>query len=518
MRLYESPWGLLDFQARDVARAYFKPEAIAVWDTGVGKTHCAMALMALLFEDGLIDHAIVVAEKNKVKEDEWPKDLSTYTRLEWMLYRGTPAQRAKMRGHLAPVILSTYETLRNDLVKMVSVEGRKSKKMVPGELLEALSGKRVLVVYDEMTKLANRKSAVHKTHEFMVKELRKHGECRVLGLTATPIERSPESFYNLGRILAPDVVGTVNQFEHNYVASFDFDGRPKKWKNLGADDHYDKHVTPFSDLMAPIILRKRKTDPDVIEQFPKTVEDFTYVELDPIQQDFYEVVLDTFEAQVPWTVARQIAAHPMSLLHSEGQIARAIVNEIGEEGLRLIPSAKTQALVEYLQPLVKGQGAQVVVFTFFVSAIPYIRAAIEEAGMSVVEHHGKMSDREQDEAKRRFKSGEASIFLSTDAGARGINLPEATYCVEYELALTHAMRTQRLNRIHRIDSTAPSITFMSFIARDTVEEGIAQMVLRRNEWSDLILDWDDPGENFMTAKERRKMLALARKRVAPSAV
>src|SRR5690606_8923227 len=178
---------------------------------------------------------------NKVKEDEWPKDLSTFTRLEWMRYRGTPAQRAKMRGHLASVILSTYETLRNDLVKMVSVEGRKSKKMVSGELLEALSGKRVLVVYDEMTKLSNRKSGVHKTHEFMVKELRKHGECRVLGLTATPIERSPESFYNLGRILAPDVVGTVNQFEHNYVASFDFDGRPKKWKNLGADDHYDKH-------------------------------------------------------------------------------------------------------------------------------------------------------------------------------------------------------------------------------------------------------------------------------------
>lgn len=513
MRLYESPWGLFDFQAQGVAKAYYQPNTISVWDTGLGKTHLAMALAALLFEDDLIDHVVIVAERNKVKEDEWPKDIDTFTSLEWCLYRGTPAQRAKMRQELPQVIISTYETLRNDIAKQVKVGGRKTKKWVVNELTEVLAGKRVLVVYDEMTKLGNRGSGLHKAHDLFISTLRKAGECRVLGLTATPIERSPESFYNLGRIFMPGYM-TVAQFHQDYIAAFDYFGNPTRWKNLGEDDHLDPEVTTFADFMAPIMLRKRKSDPDVIDQFPKTVEEFSFIDLAPIQYDFYETVIDTFEEQIPWTVARQIAAHPMSLLRSQGQIAQTIVREVGEEGLRSIPSAKTQALVEYLEPLVQGQGAQVVVFTFFVSAVPYIAEAIRMAGMEVVEHHGQMDDAAQEEAKRLFRSGRVPIFLSTDAGARGINLPEATYAVEYEMSLTHAMRTQRLNRIHRIDSTAPSVTFMSFIARDTVEEGIANAVIRRNEWSDTILDWDDPGENFMTAEARKKMLQVARRRAA----
>ena len=126
-RLYSSPIGLYDFQAEGVATCYLKPVILPVWDTGIGKSHLAMATAALLFEDEKIDLCLVVAERNKLERDEWPKDFDTYTSLYWRLYHGiTPKKRAEMRVALPQVLLSTYETIRGDCAKTITVtKGRK---------------------------------------------------------------------------------------------------------------------------------------------------------------------------------------------------------------------------------------------------------------------------------------------------------------------------------------------------------------------------------------------------------
>lgn len=703
--LYHSPLGLFDFQAIGVAYCYERLSNLVVFDTGIGKSHIAMATSAMLFEDGLIDHVMVVCEKNKIKE--WLADYGKFTSLSAALYYGTIAKRAGVLANPPQVMISTYETSGRDAARLVSVPKRKTKRLDPHILIDGLAGKRVLVVYDEMTKLGNRGSNIHKAHELLVSTLRQGSGCRVMGLTATPIERSPENFYNLGRILCPDSVGTVASFERDHVKAHDIFGNPSAFKNL-SDSDCEPEVTPFTEKIRPVMLRKRKTDPDVIDQFPKTTEEITYVPLADRQQEFYEAVKEVFEGSddltqmLLFTTLRQIAAHPLSLLYSRGQIAREIVGQVGEEGLRALGSAKTDRLVEYLVPLVMGQGAQVVVFTFFgPSVIPLLKEAIEAKGMRVACNHGGMSDRDREQQKADFKAGNREVFLTSDAGARGINLPEALYCCveastpvltadlrwvpagslregdsilagdeyptaggragarkwrrgsvvrnqiesrecvrvtlsngdsmevtpdhlmyvetrkgirewrradevrigwtcpryldvwetedsfeggwvsglfdgegwcapvgekgqalgvaqkpglvmnaiehpritsveqigrrdvavmetttktffadgyfhhncEYEMALTHANRTQRLNRIHRIDSVHPAVTFQTFIAPDTVEDGIARSVLKRNEWSDILLDDDDPGDNFFSAKERKRLLSIARKRL-----
>lgn len=487
-------------------------------------SHMAMALAALLFEDGLIDLCLLVAEKNKLEKDEWPKDLTTYTKLDWKKYHGT--NRAKLRDDLPQVLLSTYETIRLDVARIEKVQrGRRTvKTLVPNVLTETIISKckSVLVVYDEMTKLGNR-SNLHKSHDLMLKTLRKAGvEVRVLGLTATPIERSPENIYNLGRLLVPGQIPTVDRFSRNYVLTRDGFGNAVKFKNLSVETQADRDVIPLAEVLRPVILRKRKTDDDVIDQFPRTVEEPPmFVTLSDNHYDFLDSVRATFEtgddvADRPlFTLMRQLAGHPASVVHSQGQYAQAITEAVGEASLRVIGCAKLDRLVEYLVPLIRGQGAQATVFTFFgKSVLPFIQEALEDVGFRVAINHSGLADRFRSDEKARFKAGHADVFLTSDAGARGINLPEATYAIEYESALTRANQVQRLNRIHRIDSTHPSVTFGTLVARDTVEEGIIQGVLRRNEWSDQLLEDGDPGENFVTASQRRRVLAIARKRTS----
>lgn len=510
--LYRSPIGLYPFQAEGVAYCYERNANLLVWDCGIGKTHAAMATAALLFEDGLIDLCLVVCEKNKLSE--WEADFAVYTGLDAKVYKGEPARRRKLvtAGH--QVLIATYETLRNDAGRLLEVKGLKKPRLVPGFFTEHFAGQRVLVVYDEMTKLGNRGSGNHKAHAILVEHLQDHGVGRVMGLTATPVENSPENLYNLGRILCPAQVGGVAQFERDHVAGRHplYKHQVTKWKNLDQ----------LADKLSGVILRKRKTDADVIEQFPARVEEFTYVDLDSRHKDFYDTVDEIFEGCTPaeegmvFTALRQIAGHPASLVRSQGKIAEVIVGQVGADALHEISSAKVPRLLEYLEPLVKGQGAQVVVFTFFgQSVLPVLQVALEAAGYLVSVNHGQMSQSARERSQLAFRSGETQIFLSSDAGQRGINLPEASYVVNYELPLTYAAYQQRIDRIHRIDSKHPSVTAMTFIARGTVETEIAGLVLKKNTWSDRLIDGDVTDEDdgdFITAAQRREIMKAARGR------
>jgi SNF2 family DNA or RNA helicase len=173
-------------------------------------------------------------------------------------------------------------------------------------------------------------------------------------------------------------------------------------------------------------------------------------------------------------------------------------------------------MVEWCDTVVKAQGAQAVIFTFYAGAVlPYLQEALEEAKYSVSINHGGMSSVARGESQRRFKAGETQIFLTSDAGQKGINLPEATYLLHYERPLTHANFVQRSNRIHRIDSLKESVFIYSLCAADTIEEGLYDLGLRRNEWSDkLIGDNDIDNENFITATDRKQLLKIGKKMVA----
>lgn len=514
--LYHSPRGLYDFQAEDIAKAYVKGSGMVAWDTGTGKSHMAMALGCLLVEDDLIDHVVLICEKNKISD--WVDDFGKFTDLHAAPHYGTLAARMKrLEAGVPQVLVSTYETAKADLVVQDKIKGKRGTNFRPGRLMEAIGDKRVLVVYDESTKVKNRKSGNYRAQEFLLRGLRKaHPDTRVWGLTATPIERDWEDAFNQFRLLVPWAMPTVKEFEERFVAGRDPYDRPR---------YREDKMHEFAAMCQPWILRRRKTDPELIDEFPRQVEEAHHIQMGDLQRKFYELVEeigwpeDQDEPEPGlWTVLRQVAGHPASLVRgvengSGGVLGRILVEELGADYLSSIPSAKTDWLVnDYLPPLVKGQGAKAVVFTFFgQTVLPIIGDTLESKGFRVFRNHGGMTERDQVRERNHFKElDEPAIYLTSDAGARGINLPQAAYVVEYESALTYANRTQRINRIHRIDSEFALCTCMTAILSGTVEDKIAAGMITRNEQTDTLLGDDDAGENFMSAADRKIALRIAR--------
>jgi SNF2 family DNA or RNA helicase len=529
--LYYSPRGLYEFQADGVARCCVQtsgPDGLfVVWDWGLGKSHLAMATAAYLFADNLIDFVMVISEKNKLRE--WAGDFALFTSLTPHRYHGVGRERRLEKAlRAAPgipvpqVFITSYETGRNELMRYEKTGSRGRGHKVDGPLMTTLRlrGKRILWVFDE-PKLRNRGSEIYRTFEYALGALRKgpHHQ-RVLALTATPIERDIEDAFNIGRIVAPTRMPTVDAFERLCVAERDRYRRAR---------YKPGRVQVFaSEYFQPIMLRKRKTDPDVIDQFPRLIEESAPVPLLPEHAKLYEAVEGIYdppdgeedtrtraEAEVQektlMTVLRMVAGHPAAVLHSSSELAATIVENVGADRLREIKSSKTEELLAKLNLIVRGQGAQVLVFTFFANTVlPEVRRELEEAGYAVSVYTGGNPDNE--EAKRAFKAGETEILLASDAAARGINLENVSYVIEYDSATTYATRAQRAHRGSRLTSENPSLTCITLIAEDTIEEGLVDLMLSRNRSQDTLLGDSADGSAFTTAADRRRLLTVYRNR------
>jgi hypothetical protein len=359
---FYSPSGLFGFQADHVAEGYLRtnPGAdqglVIVWDTGLGKTIYGMALAALLFEDGQIDQVIVVAEKNKIID--WREDFEQFTSLAAHVYHGQGRQKRLEKAGIPHVLISTYDTLRTDLLTYKEVPNRKSKKAFDGPLMDTLGlrGRRTLWIFDEITAVKGRGSQRHKAFDYVLKETRKTAWQRVMGLTATPIERDIEDSYNIGRLVAPARSLIVADFERTYT-----EGR----------DNYQRYVyrngasKMFAERFRPICLIKHKTDPDVIEQFPKQVEKALWLPLETEHRQFYQAVQEMLFGgegvpqrleDLAITILRMTAGHPASHLYAHNDLSKMIVDTVGRDRLLETSSTKSLELVQRFQAADQGPG------------------------------------------------------------------------------------------------------------------------------------------------------------------
>lgn len=515
---------LHDFQAEAAARGYIQwtespfPALDVQYDMGLGKTPISLALAALLAEDGLVDRVVIVAEKNKIKD--WTDiEVPKFTRLEATAYTGSPERRAEIRANDPQVLVTTYETGRVDLANFKP----RSKRAIQskGALTEWMEGRNVLVIFDEVTRLRNRSSKLHIAWDYAINRvLRKQKDHKVMavGLTGTKIENNPSDHYNVNRLLAPHLAPSVADFEATYVGGWD------KWDNITSWRYLDPATTPLdimplSEVFSEITLRKSKTDPDVMDQFPAKMENPpTRVEMGKAQRDFYrelEEILHAEDDEVTGiTLLRQIALDPACLIGSDSAFSRRVTEVVGERGLRAIGSAKTDEAVEWAR---RAGDQQMVMFTFFgQSYLPLVHQRLRDEGFTVVVNHGQMSAKDRQTAQDTYRAGDAQVFLSSDAGARGLNLGVGSALLHLELPPLHAIYEQRSDRIHRINSVHPSVTVDSLLAEGTIEEPIMQVALARNEWAERVSDGGlveaEDGSGTMTASLRKRIWNLDRER------
>jgi SNF2 family DNA or RNA helicase len=162
---------------------------------------------------------------------------------------------------------------------------------------------------------------------------------------------------------------------------------------------------------------------------------------------------------------------------------------------------KLTAVVDYITDILnEDPNNKVVLFSFFKKNLHFIQQMTAQLTKSVL-FMGGMDAKARDTAKQTFATDpKTRLFLSSDAGGYGVDLPGANYLISYDLPWSAGKLDQREARIIRLSSTHPHVTLTSFVMHGSIEERQYEMLMQKRAINEAFIDkgYDTQGKFELT--------------------
>ena len=323
-----------------------------------------------------------------------------------------------------------------------------------------------------------------------------------IALTGTPVENRLGDLWALFDFLNPGLLGSRKVFQ-SFV------------KSLLARE--ENPFAPLRQLVGPYILRRLKTDREIIGDLPEKTETASYCYLTRAQVKLYGQVVRTMKREMESAVdiarrgvvlrsllrLKQVCNHPSQLL--------------GDGEYRPADSGKFLRLAEICEELAERQ-ERVLVFTQFREVIdPLAEHLATIFGQSGLVLHGATGVRKRHGLVARFQSDDGPPFfiLSLKAGGTGLNLTAASHVIHFDRWWNPAVENQATDRAFRIGQRR-NVLVHKFMTTGTVEERIDEMIAEKQKLADDILSGD--GEVNLTELSDEALMDLVRLDVTRAAI
>ncbi|MFI1046686.1 DEAD/DEAH box helicase [Streptomyces griseoruber] len=366
-------------------------------------------------------------------------------------------------------VLTTYGTLRLDADRLGEVPWG-------------------LVVADEAQHVKNPYSAT-------ARALRTIGARARVALTGTPVENNLSELWAILDWTTPGLLGRLGTFRRRYAREVEGGGDPAAAERL-------------SRLVAPFLLRRRKSDPGIAPELPPKTETDRPVALSREQTGLYEAVVRETLAAIADTDDMARRGLIVKLLTGLKQICNHPAQYLKEE--RPGPagrSGKLELLDELLETIL-SEGAGVLVFTQYVRMARLLERHLAARGVPTQFLHGGTPVAEREAMVGRFQDGEVPVFLlSLKAAGTGLNLTRAEHVVHYDRWWNPAVEAQATDRAYRIGQTRP-VQVHRLIAEGTIEDRIADMLRRKQGLADAVLGSGEAAFTELTDTELAELVEL----------
>ncbi len=87
--------------------------------------------------------------------------------------------------------------------------------------------------------------------------------------------------------------------------------------------------------------------------------------------------------------------------------------------------------------------------------------ALLARGYAVETLHGDLSQAQRDRVMRRFRAGQAEILIATDVAARGLDIPDVSHVINFDIPESTEAYVHRVGRTGRAGKTGEAITLVS---------------------------------------------------------
>jgi ATP-dependent RNA helicase RhlE len=187
-----------------------------------------------------------------------------------------------------------------------------------------------------------------------------------------------------------------------------------------------------------------------------------------------------FSATIPPEVERVVGEFmksPVRVAVDRPQMAASSVVQA------LYPVTEDQK-VALLEALLKLDGVEsVMIFTRTKIRADRVAAWIQRKGVDCGVLHSDLSQKERDRAMADFRDGRKAVLVATDLAARGIDVPEVSHVVNYDVPEHPDDYVHRIGRTGRAFSTGDAVTLVSIEEEKlipAVEAYIGQEIPRKS--------------------------------------
>jgi ATP-dependent RNA helicase len=103
---------------------------------------------------------------------------------------------------------------------------------------------------------------------------------------------------------------------------------------------------------------------------------------------------------------------------------------------------------------------QAVIFCSTKRKVDWLADKMREANFTVSAIHGDMPQKERNEIMREFRSGQTRVLISTDVWARGLDVPQVSLIINYDLPNNRELYIHRIGRSGRYGRKGVAINFV----------------------------------------------------------
>jgi non-specific serine/threonine protein kinase len=281
-----------------------------------------------------------------------------------------------------------------------------------------------------------------------------------IALTGTPVENRLSDLWSIFDFTHPGLLGTEKVFG-------DFSRR------LARDEHFG----PLRTLVRPYILRRLKTDKQVIADLPDKTELKAWCHLSAVQAALYQRAVKELAAALEGAEGIGRKGVVLAFLMRFKQICNHPSQWLGDGAWSAADSGKFARLRE-LSETIAAKQEKVLVFTQFRETTAPLAAFLGNIfGREGLVLHGGTPVARRRKLVKRFQEDELTPYfvLSLKAGGAGLNLTAASHVIHFDRWWNPAVENQATDRAFRIGQQR-NVLVHKFVCRGTVEERIDLLV------------------------------------------
>ncbi len=294
-----------------------------------------------------------------------------------------------------------------------------------------------------------------------------------LALTGTPVENKLGDLWSLFDFLNPGLLGSAKAF-----SGF--------CKSLASRRH--NAYAPLRKLLQPYVLRRLKTDKNVISDLPDKTELTAHCLLSKQQAALYAKSVQELKRILAEVDGMERRGAVLAFLMRFKQICNHPSQWLGDNVYEAGHSGKFARLRELCEPIAARQDKLLVFTQFREMTEPLAGFLAEVFGRPGLVLHGGTAVKKRQGLVKRFQEDEnvQYMILSLKAGGTGLNLTAASHVIHFDRWWNPAVENQATDRAFRIGQKK-NVLVHKFVCKGTLEERIDELIAGKQRLSDEIL-------------------------------